>query len=154
MDYFSDLFKKNNIGQAILVLLLIIYIIMGYKTPESLASLVDTMLGKIFVVFIAIALFACSNPILGVLGLLVAFLLIQRSSIANGSAALNAYYPTEEKKYSNLTAMNQFPYTLEQEVVSKMAPINNTMNPNAVSNFVPVLDNIHDAAPVGYKGVV
>jgi hypothetical protein len=55
---------------------------------------------------------------------------------------------------TNLTAMNHFPYTLEQEVVSKMAPINNTVDPNAVSNFMPVLDNIHDAAPVGYSGVV
>ena len=154
MDYFSELFKKDNMGQVILVILFLIYIIMGYKTPDSLASMVDTMIGKLVVIGFALALLFCCNPILGVLGLLVAFLLIQRCSIANGSAALNAYYPTEEKKYSNLTAMNQFPYTLEQEVVSKMAPINNTMNPNAVSNFMPVLDNIHDAAPVGYKGVV
>ena len=154
MDYFSELFKKDNMGQVILVILFLIYIVMGYKTPDSLASMIDTMIGKLVVIGFALALLFYCNPILGVLGLLVAFLLIQRSSITNGSAALNAYYPTEKKKYSNLTAMNQFPYTLEQEVVSKMAPINNTINPDAVSNFMPVLDNIHDAAPVGYRGVV
>ena len=154
MDYFSELFKKDNMGQVILVILFLIYIVMGYKTPDSLASMIDTMIGKLVVIGFALALLFCCNPILGVLGLLVAFLLIQRSSIINGSAALNAYYPTEKKKYSNLTAINQFPYTLEQEVVSKMAPINNTINPDAVSNFMPVLDNIHDAAPVGYRGVV
>lgn len=154
MDYLSDLFKKDNMGQVILVILFLIYIIMGYKTPDSVASIVDTMVGKLIVVVIALALLSCCNPILGVLGLLVAFLIIQRSSIANGTAALSAYCPTEEKRMTNLTAMNQFPYTLEQEVVSKMAPINNTVDPNAVSNFMPVLDNIHDAAPVGYSGVV
>ena len=112
------------------------------------------MYGKLIVAFIALALLACSNPILGVLGLFVAFLLVQRSTITTGSAALAAYYPTEEKKFSNLTAMNQFPYTLEQEVVSKMAPINDTSDPNATSNFMPVLGNIYDAAPIGYTGVV
>jgi hypothetical protein len=154
MDYLSDLFKKDNMGQVLLTFLFLIYIIMGYKTPDSLASMVDTMLGKLVVITISLSLLFCCNPILGVLGLLVAFLLIHRSSVANGSAALSAYCPTEEKRYTNLTAMNQFPYTLEQEVVSKMAPINNTVDPNAVSNFMPILDNIHDAAPVGYTGVV
>ena len=154
MDYFSDLFKKENMGQVILVVLFLIYIIMGYKTPETVANVVDTMYGKLIVACIALALLACSNPILGVLGLFVAFLLVQRSTITTGSAALAAYYPTEEKKFSNLTAMNQFPYTLEQEVVSKMAPINDTSDPNATSNFMPVLGNLYDAAPIGYTGVV
>jgi magnesium-transporting ATPase (P-type) len=154
MDYLSDLFKKDNLGQVILVVLFLIYIIMGYKTPNNLANMIDTMFGKIVVGVIALVLLSMSNPILGVLGLFVAFLLIQRSSVATGSASLSAYCPTEEKRLSNLTAMNQFPYTLEQEVVSKMAPINNTVDPNTSSNFMPVLDNIHDAAPVGYTGVV
>lgn len=154
MNYFSELFKKDSMGQVILVILFLIYIIMGYKTPEGLATMIDTIIGKLIIVLFALALLFYCNPILGVLGLFVAFLLIQRSSIANGSAALSAYYPTEKKKYSNLTALNQFPYTLEQEVVSKMAPINNTTDPNAVSNFMPILDNIHDAAPIGYTGVV
>ena len=154
MDYFSDLFKKENVGQVILVILFVIYIIMGYKMPTPIANAVDTTLGKIVVAIIALTLFTCCNPILGVLGLFVAFLLIQRSSVETGNAALQSYYPTEKKKASNLTALNQFPYTLEQEVVSKMAPINNNVDPNTVANFMPVLDNTHDAAPIGYTGVV
>jgi len=54
--------------------------------------------------------------------------------------------PTEEKKASNLTAFNQFPYTLEQEMVSKMAPIEHTVY--EPSSFVPLLDNTHDALAV------
>jgi len=154
MDYLSDLFKKENMGQVILVILFLIYIIVGYKTPTGLATLVDNTLGQLVVVAIALALLTCCNPILGVLGLLVAFLLIHRSSIATGTAALNTYYPTEQKKFSELTAYNQFPYTLEQEVVNKMAPINHTEDPNAAANFMPILDNIHDAAAVGYAGII
>ena len=154
MNYFADLFKKQNMGQVVLVILFLIYIIMGYKTPEMLAVKIDNTLGKLIVACIALALLAYSNPILGVLGIFVAFLLIQRSSIATGSAGLNAYLPTEEKKFSNLSAMNQFPYTLEQEVVNKMAPINNTIDPNTTTNFMPVLENNYDAAPIGYTGII
>jgi hypothetical protein len=50
---------------------------------------------------------------------------------------------------------NQFPYTLEQEVVKKMAPLNkaDTSGSNTYS-FNPVLDDLHDAAPVNYTGVI
>ena len=51
-------------------------------------------------------------------------------------------------KFSNLSAMNQFPYTLEQEIVKKMTPShkNYRMDPSATYN--PVLDNLHDATPI------
>jgi hypothetical protein len=62
--------------------------------------------------------------------------------------------PTETKKSSNLSAMNQFPYTLEQEVVKKMAPIKQTEDTQTPSTFSPILDNLYDAAPIGYTGVV
>jgi hypothetical protein len=148
MDYLSDLFKKDNMGQVILVILFLIYIIMGYKTPDSVASVVDTLLGKLIVVLVAAALLFCCNPILGVLGLFVAFLLIQRSSITNGSAALSSYCPTEEKRMTNLTAMNQFPYTLEQEVVKKMAPIVRSGTSLTQASYKPLLDNLYDASPL------
>ena len=47
MDSFSDLFKKENQGQVILCVLFIVYLIMGYKTPSSLATLIDNIYGKI-----------------------------------------------------------------------------------------------------------
>ena len=50
--------------------------------------------------------------------------------------------------------MNQFPYTLEQEVVKKMAPIKQTEDTQTPSTFSPILDNLYDAAPIGYTGVV
>uniref|UniRef100_A0A6C0HCU7 Uncharacterized protein n=1 Tax=viral metagenome TaxID=1070528 RepID=A0A6C0HCU7_9ZZZZ len=155
MDSFQDLFKKKNIGEMLLGVLFIVYLIMGYKTPSSLASVIDTTYGKVIVVLVALLLFANCNPILGVLGFFVAYNLISKSEVVTGTYGLNNYMPTEEKKYSALTMYNQFPYTLEQEVVKKMAPLNkaDTSGANTYS-FNPVLDDLHDAAPVNYTGVI
>jgi hypothetical protein len=146
MESFDSLFKKQNMGQLILLILFIIYLLAGYKTPELLANGIDTIIGKMTVVFVALILFSKCHPILGVLGFVVAYELIRRSQIKTGTYALERYMPTEEKKASNLTAFNQFPYTLEQEMVSKMAPIEHTVY--EPSSFVPLLDNTYDALPV------
>jgi hypothetical protein len=146
MESFSSLFKKQHMGELILVILLIIYLIMGFKTPESIANLVDTLVGKIVIFIIVIYLFSYANPILAVLSLFVAFDLIRRSSAATGIDALQRYAPTEEKKYSQFSAFNQFPYTLEQEVVAKMAPIAKSGFSLTQASYKPLLDNLHDAS--------
>ena len=155
MDSFQDLFKKKNMGELLLGILFIVYLIMGYKPPAALANVIDSTYGKVIVVLVALILFANSNPILGVLGFFIAYNLISKSEIVTGTYGLNNYMPTEEKKYSSLTMYNQFPYTLEQEVVKKMAPLNkaDTSGSNTYS-FNPVLDDLHDAAPVNYTGVI
>ena len=148
MDSFSKLIKKENMGQLILSVLFIIYLIMGYKTPESIANVIDTFYGKTIIFFIVLILFCCANPILAVLGLFVAFDLIRRSSITTGIDALKKYQPTEEKKFSQFSAWNQFPYTLEQEVVSKMAPMVQSGSSLTKPSYKPMLDNFHDASPL------
>jgi hypothetical protein len=57
---------------------------------------------------VALLLFGYSNPILGVLGIMVAYHLIKASSDKTGTAALEQHYPTEEKKWSPFTAIHQF----------------------------------------------
>lgn len=148
MDTLSGLLKKQNMGQLILAILFVIYLIMGYKTPEPVANVVDTLIGKIVIIIIALALFANVNPVLGVLGLLVAYDIIRRSSVATGTDALKKYLPSEEKKISQFTAFNQFPYTLEQEVVKKMTPSNKSSEiyNGPAATFKPLLDNIRDAS--------
>jgi hypothetical protein len=146
MDAFKDLLKKEKMGQVLLSIIFIIYLIMGYKTPEVVANLIDNTLGKLVVVIVALLLFSCCNPILGILGLIVAYELIRRSDVRTGNFALRNYMPSEKKKASCLTAFNQFPYTLEQEMVSKMAPIQHTVSADAP--YVPILDNNYDATPI------
>jgi hypothetical protein len=148
MESFSSLFKKEHMSELVLVILFIIYIILGLKTPEPIANLVDTLIGKIAIMVIVIYLFMHANPILAVLSLYVAFDLIRRSSMATGFDALKKYAPSEEKKMSQFTAYNQFPYTLEQEVVAKMAPISKPGFSISNASYKPSLENTYDASSI------
>jgi hypothetical protein len=148
MESFSSLFKKEHMGELVLVVLFIIYLIMGLKTPEPIAGLVDTLVGKILIFVTIVYLFMHVHPILAVLALFVGFDLIRRSSLVTGIDALQKFAPTEEKKSSQFSAFNQFPYTLEQEVVSKMAPIMKSGFSLSQASYKPLLDNLYDASPL------
>jgi hypothetical protein len=146
METFSSLFKKEHRGELFLVVLLIIYLVMGFKTPESVANAVDTLIGKVVIFIVVVFLFMYYNPILAVLALFVAFDLIRRSSMTTGIDALKKYAPSEEKRSSQFNAFNQFPYTLEQEVVAKMAPMRESGSSLTQATYKPLLDNLHDAS--------
>lgn len=147
MEYINNLLEKRNMPQLLLVILFIIYLIMGFKMPDPVANMIDSNTGKVIVALVALLLFGYSNPILGVLGIMVAYHLIKSSSEKTGMAALEKYYPTEEKKWSPFTPTHQFPYTLEQEVVKQMAP--QKFNSNYVkAPYRPMLDDTHDAAKI------
>jgi hypothetical protein len=148
MANFSNLFKKEKTGELLLTILFIIYLIMGYKTPELVANAVDTLVGKIVIFIIVISMFLYTNPLLAVLSLFVAFDLIRRSSQATGLDALKKYEPTEEKKMSQFSAYNQFPYTLEQEVVKKMAPIVHGGSSLTKPSYKPMIERLYDASPI------
>jgi hypothetical protein len=149
----NTLFEKKNLGQLTLVVLFFIYLIMGYKIPYSLAVLIDTILGKVIVIGLAIILFAQFNPILGILGFFVAYKLIMSSTIETGNYGIQNYIPTEEKKYAEMINNNVYPYTLEQEIVKLRAPIYH-YNSDATYSFTPVLDNQYNAAPILDNSVI
>jgi hypothetical protein len=147
MESIDKLFEKRNMSQLVLVILFIIYLVLGFQMPDPVANVIDSSLGKVIVGLVALLLFGYCNPILGVLGLLVAYQLIKSSSEKTGMAALEQYYPTEEKKWSPFTPTHQFPYTLEQEVVKQMA--SQKFNANYVkAPYRPVLDDTHDASMI------
>jgi hypothetical protein len=144
MEYLNSLMEKRNMPQLILVVLFIIFLIMGNKLPSGISSLIDTNVGKIIVIVSALALFIYTNPILGILGIFVAYELIKRSSVSTGSVGLDMYMPTEERKWSRFDATHQFPYTLEQQVVKEMTNLKFNDVPTKAS-WQPVLDETYDA---------
>ena len=154
MQYLNNLLEKKNLPQLLLLILFILYLVLGFKMPHNISEMIDTRTGKIVIAVSALALFAFANPILGIIGIIVAYELIKRSTVTTGSYALAKYYPTEEKKWSPFTPTHQFPYTLEQEIVKKMAPIRRPNTENKPASFKPILDDQHDAAPVNYQGVI
>ena len=145
MEYFGKLFDKKHMPQLVLSILFIIYLVIGFKIPHQAATLIDSSIGKIIVSLAALCLFAYSNPVLGVLGLLVAYHLITSASIRTGMAGLEEYYPTEQKKWSPFSPTHQFAYTLEQEVVKKMA--SQKFNTSYVkAPYKPVLEETYGAS--------
>jgi len=148
MDSFTELFKKEHMSEFILIILMIIYLVIGIKTPDLIATLIDNIIGKVVIILVIIYLFIHSNPILAVVAALVAFDLMRRSTESTGLGALQSYAPSEQKKMSQFSAYNQFPYTLEQEVVAKMAPIVRSGSSLTSASYKPVLDNLYDASPL------
>ena len=143
MDYFD----KKHMPETVLTVLFVIYLVMGYKMPDAVAAMIDTTVGKIAVVLAALMLFGYSNPVLGVLALLVAYQMIRGASVKTGMAGLEEYYPTEAKKWSPFSPAHQFPYTLEQEVVKNMTT--QKFNTEYVkAPYRPTLDDTHDASPL------
>lgn len=152
----KELLKPQMKHHLILVVILVVYILMNVETPEMMAPLVNNLFGKIVIVLIVLGLFKhCeSGPlgtIIGVVGLIAAYELIRRSS---DNVTMLKYLPSsEKKKIMDFEKYNEFPKTLEEEVVSKMAPLV-SRNSSSNSNFKPVLDKLYDAAPVDFIGVV
>jgi hypothetical protein len=143
----NDSFNKIMNGQTLLFILFVIYIIFNVQTPDPLANIIDSTLG--YVIIIALFAFMAVNlhPIVTLVGIFAIYLLFKRSSIATGSMAMTKFLPTESLKSQHLSAFNQFPVTLEEEVVQIMAPLQAgpAMGPKS---FSPVLNDLHDASLV------
>jgi len=148
MNSFSSLLKKEHRGELILTIIFIIYLILGYRTPQPVAFLVDNIIGKVVIFIIVIYMFLYMNPILAVMALFVAFDLMRRSTMTVSNDLIQSYIPSEENKMNQFTAFNQFPYTLEQEVVKKMAPIVQSGSVLKKASYKPMLEDLYGASPV------
>lgn len=131
---------KKELAEFILCILMILYFIYGKPAPEPLAGFLRTILGKMAIFSIVIYLFLYANPILAILSLLLAFQLISRSGMNTQIKAMQDFIPSEQEKMGQFTALNQFPYTLEQEVVKKMAPIVQSSNALKPATFKPLME--------------
>lgn len=147
MESVGSLFEKDHLGQLIVTIFLIIYLIMGFHLPSPLAKFVDSLLGKILILGFVTYIFNRVNPILSLLTILVAFDMIRKSYISTGNFGLNNFVPSEIMKSNQLSAFNQFPYTLEQEVIANRAPIYNG-GPLGKAPYRPFMEDLHDASRV------
>lgn len=152
MKFLKDLMKAEKKHSLVLELLFVIYIIFDIDTPLEVAKLVDTQLGNAMVMLLGLSMFAAAGPIAGILGLLAAYTLIKRSNLKTGGILLQSENKAEEIKMKMLKKFNDFPKTLEEEVVADMAPI--VRNDGPQGNFKPVLGDLNDAAPIDYEGVI
>lgn len=137
----------NLRGEDLVLALLLGYVLLvGIDIPYSVAQLFDTVVGKLVLFVLVIVLFMRS-PVLGILGLIVVFDLIQYSERITGTEQERLYLPTDNHRGKVYTALNQFPITVEQEIVSKMVPyVRET--PVDTSVFKPVVEEQHQASKI------
>lgn len=142
-------FNKERLPETVLMILMAVYIVLGLRVPDQIAYMIDSLVGKVIVILTVLYLFLHANPILAVLSMYIAFDIMRKAAQSSSMIdSLQAYAPSEEQKMSQFSAYNQFPYTLEQEVVAKMAPLVHSgvsMNP---SSYKPMLENLHDASAI------
>ncbi len=86
----------------LLTVLLSVFILFDIKVPLVLAELVDNPIGKIITAVLALCLLSV-NALAGVVGLVAAYVLIQRAGDATGTTAEKIYVPDEKKKSSQLS---------------------------------------------------
>lgn len=137
---------KSFMLQAILSILFVLYLISNKKLPTPVANLIDTPLGKVVIVILALSLFAYANPLLAILGIIVAYFMINASTKQTGTYGLEEYTPTDVKKWVGFEPRHYHEYTLEEEIVKERA--STRFNKSFVKTpWKPILDDTHNASP-------
>ena len=144
MSYFRSLSKL----EMVILVLFAIYIALDIEMPESVASYIDSPLGMVGVLLVALFMFVYYNPILGVVGLFVAYEVVRRSARMNNRVPMMTYVPTQAKKDVEMAEMNPVaPTSLEEEMVNQMAPIGkSSLITYVTSEYKPVAENVHNAS--------
>ena len=57
MEVFTNLLKKDHMGELILIVVFIFYLVLGLRTPDLLANMVDNVVGKVVIILVVIYLF-------------------------------------------------------------------------------------------------
>lgn len=134
--------KEHN---YVLAALLAIFVIFPVSLPEVVAEMINTIVGKIVVIIIALHLF-CVHPMVGALGILAAYELIKRAEHTIIKQPSHRYLPSEAKKTTHLSKYNQFPVTVEEMVIAKQIPYVFKKTPSNHAGYKPVQDSVQGAA--------
>lgn len=123
----------------VLSLLMVVFIVMDIAPHSNVCMLIDTIVGKAVVIMVALSLFSL-DMLMGIVGIVAAYILIMRCS---KKEAVRTFSPSEVKKSKQLSVMNQFPQTVEEEIIGKMIP---RTNPDLQApDYKPTLQNLHNA---------
>lgn len=138
---------EKDMHHYILAVLLAIFIVLDMSVPKSIEELSQTLLGKVLIIVGALSLLF-AHPLLGALGIVAAYRLISKGiafSQFTGNLPIGAGSQFKvPSRYSNLSSTNQFPLTVEEEMIRKMLPVAPGRLPQP--SYKPMLDKLHDAA--------
>ena len=128
-----------NILEIIIMVVLVIIIVGGVSIPPDIHSIVGGVPGIIIILFIVFYLFTIS-PILGVFGMIAGYEVVINTK-SNKINPILEDLPSQ----APFSPTNQFQVTLEETIVSKIAPLVQSVTPNHL-NFKYTQDNTYAAA--------
>lgn len=153
MDTYRKLMKSARAHEITLGGLFVIYAGLDVQSPKWVNDFVRTNTGTLTVFVFAMSLFFYLHPIVAILGLIAVYELVRRArgDISLTSNDMISYLPKTASNCRDLNAYNQFSKTLEQEMVSKMAPL--TGPSVGEVSYTPELENNHHATSVNMANV-
>jgi len=163
-----DHLVEEKPSQLVLGIVFFFYILFNVQTPAVLATPLESIFGKVLVFAVAAVVFMKTNPVVGVLGFVVAYQMVKTASITSGRYAMRQYLPSEENKMKDMQSFNVLeatspvaptsistsgsgivlPGTLEEEMVDKMAPLVIQGNETSNLDYKPVLACQYGASPI------
>ena len=143
--------KNMSITEIMLFVLFVLYIVLPINTPISIKPFINSPMGLVFFFCVTMVLFVYTNPILGVLYILVVYEAIRRSSetVDNSRSIVMEYQPSQATKDETLQKMNpaRNEKTVEEEVIEARAPINKTQSIDFVqTTFKPISKAVEGAS--------
>lgn len=140
MSFLSKIKGMRQFDMVISVLLVAYILFENVRPPVQLAIMIDeSILAQILIYVFGLGVTVYYNPIVGALTLFASYELIRRSKTTTGGEAVYKYLPSQDKIDQSLTSLNQFSITLEEQVVSTMAPLV-LDGPAGPASYLPVLD--------------
>ena len=134
----SKIFNRKNIPEIVLAIVSGLYVLGDIKTPQSVSGVVNTHLGIFVLVAISIMVGYHTHGVVSVIVIFALYELYRRSR-EHPVQKMEDRMP-KDKRASELGPQNQFPVTLEEQVVKKMAPwvLHENTTP---ASYKPVLDS-------------
>jgi len=151
--------KRPTWVEMVVSCIFVLYIVLPVSTPTSLVPIVQSPVGLISIFCIVLSLFLFAHPILAVLYLVVAYMLLRRSSssmplqktVKKNTPPTLPVIPIPENSHNPVQSVMAgpdviLPSTLEEDVISNMAPVG-VPSTLVRTSFKPVLSNIQGASP-------
>ena len=133
-----------NTTQLVTAVVLSIFIVIRPKLGASLTDLLSTLSGKVVLVGIVAYLFY-EHVILGVLGMIVVYEMIQQTSKTVAPTLVMQETPLPNDESMMLSSFQQFPPTLEETIVNNAVPLIQNQSPPHL-HFKPNTQDVHGAA--------
>jgi hypothetical protein len=126
----------------LLTLIMVVLIVWKFDVPMEIKMLYDNVIARIVMLLLAIWLLTV-NKVAGVVAL---FLIYELSTRMDSPTTPFRYY-TGNDKDRHLSADNQFDITLEEQIVSQLAPVVNEL-PTGRASFEPTMNSSINMSPL------